>query len=142
MTLKPKLVEGDVVKKLLKYNTTRTDPGVINNTFSYLCKHIVYILRNYADFIFVLLFLFLVLYLRYKYNNNNKKLTGPNEVHVNYIRNKDIVNNQVYNIKDDIVTEDDIDDNILNIIKKEINNLDDDNIEPVSLDTYQNYSSY
>jgi len=51
MTLKPKLVEGDVVKKLLKYNTTRTDPGVINNTFSYLCKHIVYILRNYADFI-------------------------------------------------------------------------------------------
>ena len=75
-------------------------------------------------------------------NKQNKTVSGPNEVHVNYIRNKDIVNDKVYNIKDDVVTEDNVDDNILKVIKNEINKLDDVNMELDAPDTFQNYSAY
>lgn len=142
MNIKPKLIEFDVLKKIIKTNKTTAENSVINNLFSYSCKGIVHVIKNYADFIFVLLFLFFVLYMRYKYNEQNKKVSGPNEIHVNYIRNKDIVNDKVYNIKDNVETDDNIDDNILSIIKKEINKLDDDNIELGAFDEFQNYSSY
>lgn len=142
MNIKPKLIEFDVLKKIIKTNKTTAENSVINNLFSYSCKGIVYVIKNYADFIFVLLFLFFILYMRYRYNKQNKKISGPNEVHVNYIRNKDIVNDKVYNIKDNVETDDNIDDNILSVIKKEINKLDDDNIELGAFDEFQNYSSY
>jgi len=142
MNIKPKLIEMDVLKKIIKTNKSTAENSVVNNLFSYTCKGIVYVIKHYADFIFVLLFLFLVLYLRYKYNKQNKTVSGPNEVHVNYIRNKDIVNDKVYNIKDDVVTEDNVDDNILKVIKNEINKLDDVNMELDAPDTFQNYSAY
>ena len=142
MNIKPKLIELDVLKKIIKTNKTTAENSVINNLFSYSCKGFVYVIKNYADFIFVLLLLCIILYFRYKNKNIKSNLIQPNEIHVNYIRNKDIVNQNIVNINDEIKSDSKLDDNILSNIKKEINKIDQDNLKPVNLGGLQQFSSY
>ncbi len=144
MNTKPKLIDPGFLKKIIKNNKEIAQKSVVNNLFSFSCNGVVHLIKNYSDFIFVILFLFFILYMRYKYNSKYKKnkLLGPSEVHVNYIRNKDIVNDKVYNIKDDIETEDILDDNVLKVIKNEISKIDDDEIELEAHDAFQNFTTF
>jgi len=142
MELKPKLVEHNILKKIIKSNKVKKNDSVITNLFSYTGNCIVNIIKNYADFIFVLLLLCIILYFRYKNKNIKSNLIQPNEIHVNYIRNKDIVNQNIVNINDEIKSDSKLDDNILSNIKKEINKIDQDNLKPVNLGGLQQFSSY
>ena len=144
MSTKPKLIDPGFLKKIIKNNKEFAQKSIVNNLFSYSCNSAVHLIKNYSDFIFVILFLFFILYMRYKYNSKNKnnKLLAPNEVQVNYIRNKDFINDKVYNIKDDIETDNILDDNLLKVIKNEISKLDDNEIELEAHNTSQNFSIY
>ena len=90
----------------------------------------------------MLLLLCIILYFRYKNKNIKSNLIQPNEIHVNYIRNKDIVIQNIVNINDEIKSDSKLDDNILSNIKKEINKIDQDNLKPVNLGGLQQFSSY
>ncbi len=141
MSTKPRLIEMNVLKKVIK-NNKLDDDGVVNNLFKYTGGGLVYIVTNYNDFILVILFLFIVLYFRYKLNKNIKKNSNlaSKEIEINYIRNQDIVNNEIVNINDDIKSDYNLDDNILNHIKKEINNVENESLKPINFGN--EYSSY
>ena len=139
---KPRLVDPDVFKKVIKANKITSNNGVFQNLFSYTCNGLVYVIKNYSDFIFVLLALFVVLYMRYKYNSQNKKVVLKNQVEVNYIRNKDYLDGEIYDINDDIKSEEKLDDNIIGAIKKEINKIENKEMEAMPLNGFQSYSEY
>ena len=141
MSTKPRLIEMNVLKKVIK-NNKLDDEGVVDNLCRYTGGGLVYLVKNYNDFILVILFLFVVLYFRYKLNKKIKKSSNlaSKEVEINYIRNQDIINNEVVNISDDIKSDHNLDDNILNHIKKEINNVENESLKPINFGN--EYSSY
>ena len=141
MSTKPRLIEMNVLKKVIK-NNKLDDEGIVDNLFKYTGGGLVYIVKNYNDFILVILFLFIVLYFRYKLNKSIKKSSNlaSKEVEINYIRNQDVINNEIVNINDDIKSDHNLDDNILNHIKKEINNIENESLKPINFGN--EYSSY
>ncbi len=144
MSTKPRLVELNVLKKIIKINKIDEPNGVINNLFLYTGGGLANIVKNYSDFILVILFLFIILYFRYKFNkNNNKNISNINskEIEINYIRNQDIVNNEIISVNDDIKSNYEVDDNILNKVKKEINTIENGDLQPINFSN-NNYSSY
>lgn len=144
MSTKPRLVELNVLKKIIKNNKTDANDGIISSLFNYTGGGLVNIVKNYSDFILVILFLFIILYFRYKFNkNNNKNISNINskEIEINYIRNQDIVNNEIISINDDIKSNHEVDDNILNKVKKEINTIENGDLQPINFSN-NNYSSY
>ena len=89
----------------------------------------------------MILFLFIVLYFRWKFNKQVKaSKLASNQVQINYIRNQDIVNNEIVSVNDDIKSDNQVDDNILNHIKREINKIDHDGLKPINFSS--EYSSY
>jgi hypothetical protein len=142
MSTKPRLIEMNVLKKVIKNNKIEVEDSVVNSLFKYTGGGLVHIVKNYSDFIFLILFLFIVLYLRYKFNKSTKKSSNlaSKEIEINYIRNQDIVNNQIVSINDDIKSDHQFDDNILNRVKKEINLIENDSLQPINFGT--EYSSY
>ena len=141
MSTKPRLIEMNVLKKVIK-NNKLDDEGVVDNLFKYTGGGLVYLVKNYNDFILVILFLFIVLYFRYKLNKNVKKNSNlaSKEIKINYIRNQDVINNEIVNINDDIKSDHNLDENILNHIKKEINNIENESLKPINFGN--EYSSY
>jgi hypothetical protein len=141
MSTKPRLIEMNVLKKVIK-NNKLDDEGVVDNLFKYTGGGLVYLVKNYNDFILVILFLFIVLYFRYKLNKSIKKSSNlaSKEVEINYIRNQDVINNEIVNINDDIKSDHNLDENILNHIKKEINNIENESLKPINFGN--EYSSY
>ena len=141
MSTKPRLIEMNVLKKVIK-NNKLDDEGVVDNLFKYTGGGLVYLVKNYNDFILVILFLFIVLYFRYKLNKSIKKSSNlaSKEIEINYIRNQDVINNEIVNINDDIKSDHNLDDNILNHIKKEINNIENESLKPINFGN--EYSSY
>ena len=83
---------------------------------------------------FVILFLFIILYLRYKFNKSIKKTSNlaSKEIEINYIRNQDIINNEIVSVNDDIKSDHQFDDNILNKVKQEINIIENDSLQPIN----------
>ena len=67
-----------------------------------------------------------ILYFRYRYTNSikNKKKKNPNYIEVNYHRNIDMVDNEVQNITDNIEQKDELSENVLELVKKQINEYD------------------
>jgi len=142
MSTKPRLIEMNVLKKVIKNNKIAEEDGVVNNLFKYTGGGLVHIVKNYSDFIFVILFLFIILYLRYKFNKSTKKTSNlaSKEIEINYIRNQDIVNNKIVSVNDDIKSDHQFDDNIINKVKQEINMIENDSLQPINFGN--NYSSY
>ena len=142
MSAKPRLIEMNILKKIIKNNKIADDDGVVNNLFKYTGGGLVHIVKNYSDFIVVTLFLFIILYLRYKFNKGTKNTSklASKEIEINYIRNQDIVNNKIISVNDDIKSDDNFDDNLINKVKQEINIIDNDSLQPINFGN--NYSSY
>ena len=142
MSAKPRLIEMNILKKVIKNNKIADEDGVVNNLFKYTGGGVVHIVKNYSDFIVVILFLFIILYLRYKFNKSTKKTSNlaSKEIEINYIRNQDIVNNKIISVNDDIKSDDNFDDNLINKVKHEINLIDNDSLQPINFGN--NYSSY
>lgn len=141
MSTKPRLVELNVLRKVIKHNRSEVQNGVVDNLFKYTGGGLVHIVKNYSDFILVILFLFIVLYFRWKFNKQVKaSKLASNQVQINYIRNQDIVNNEIVSVNDDIKSDNQVDDNILNHIKREINKIDHDGLKPINFSS--EYSSY
>jgi len=142
MSAKPRLIEMNMLKKVIKNNKIADEAGVVNNLFKYTGGCVVHIVKNYSDFIVVILFLFIILYLRYKFNKSTKKTSNlaSKEIEINYIRNQDIVNNKIISVNDDIKSDDNFDDNLINKVKHEINLIDNDSLQPINFGN--NYSSY
>lgn len=132
----------NILKKVIKNNKIADEDGVVNNLFKYTGGGLVHIVKNYSDFIFVILFLFIVLYLRYKFNKGTNKTSNlaSKEIEINYIRNQDIVNNKIISVNDDIKSDDNFDDSLINKVKQEINMIDNDSLQPINFGN--NYSSY
>ena len=71
MNLKPKLIDTNLAKKIIKNNKI-DNYNIFNDIIIYTSNNIIYFIKNYYDFIIVLLLLSSILYFRYKYNKNNE----------------------------------------------------------------------
>ena len=124
---KPKLIDKKLLNKIkINYNkiNLQNEP---NNYLNNSLNKISFFISKYSDFIIVLLILSLILFLRYRFNKNIKNMKKkPNEININYFRNKNIFDNN-YTIEDKIETNDTIDGNIIEKIKNQINNFDENN---------------
>ena len=140
---RPKLIDVNVLEKVLKKNSISKEKDFVTNIFTFLTKNFVYLIVNYYDFILVLIFLFFILFFRYKYNSNLKIFyRKPDDIQINYIRNNDIVDNKIVNTNDKMESSHTLNDDLLKIVKQQINQADDNNLKPMNLDNYQSFSSY
>ena len=127
MNIKPRLIESNILKKVIKSNKIDKDNNIVFKLLKYTGNELINIVKNYSDYILVILFLFIILYIRYKFNKTIKKKNFiKKEIEVNYIRNQDIINNKIVNTNDNINSESKLDDHIINSIKKEINLVEQD----------------
>ena len=74
MNLKPKLIDTNLAKKIIKNNKI-DNYNIFNDIIIYTSNNIIYFIKNYYDFIIVLLLLSSILYFRYKYNKKLKTST-------------------------------------------------------------------
>lgn len=138
MNLKPKLIDINLAKKIIKDNKI-DNYNIFNDIISYSSNNIVYFIKNYYDFIIVLLLLSCILYFRYKYN---KKL-NKNYIQVNYYKNYDYEDDNLVNISKDIQSDVKIDNYIKDKIEDEINNLELRDLEPINInDLSSNFYNY
>lgn len=126
--IRPSLVDPNIFKKLsLKH---AIGGNLVNNFTSNISNKLASIFDSYKNLILILLALAIFLYFLYKFNKGNKK-NKPNTLEVNYIRNVDIVDDEVTSVQDTIENQDKIPKNILNIVKSKISEYDD--LSPVDV---------
>ena len=135
--MKPKLVELSVVNKIIKTNIESKN-DTATNIFKYMGNCMVYYTSNFIDYIILLIFLFLILYYRYKYNKN-LKIKKPDQIHVNYYRHKHIYDDNTETVNDNIETENELNDDMMNVIRNEINKVDTNDLQPLNIN-YDNYT--
>ena len=128
MNLKPKLIDTNLAKKIIKNNKI-DNYNIFNDIVSYTSNNIVYFIKNYYDFILVLLLLSSILYFRYKYN---KKL-NKHYIQVNYYKNYDYEDDKLVNISKDIKSDVKLDDYIKDKIEDKINDLESRDLEPINI---------
>lgn len=129
MNLKPKLIDTNLAKKIIKNNKI-DNYNIFNDIIVYTSNNIIYLIKNYYDFIIVILLLSSILYFRYKYN---KKL-NKNLIQVNYYKNYNYEDDNLINISKDIQSDVKIDDYIIDKIEDEINDIELRDLEPINLD--------
>ena len=138
MNLKPKLIDTNLAKKIIKNNKI-DNYNIFNDIILYTSNNIVFFIKNYYDFILVLLLLSSILYFRYKYN---KKL-NKNYIEVNYYKNYDYEDDNLVNISKDIQSDVKIDDYIKDKIEDEINNIESRDLEPININNLSsNFYNY
>ena len=138
MNLKPKLIDTNLAKKIIKNNKI-DNYNIFNDIIVYTSNNIIYFIKNYYDFIIVLLLLSSILYFRYKYN---KKLS-KNYIQVNYYKNYNYEDDNLINISRDIQSDVKIDDYIKDKIEDEINDIESRDLEPINLDNLSsNFYNY
>ena len=138
MNLKPKLIDTNLAKKIIKNNKI-DNYNIFNDIIIYTSNNIIYFIKNYYDFIIVLLLLSSILYFRYKYN---KKLS-KNYIQVNYYKNYNYEDDNLINISKDIQSDVKIDDYIKDKIEDEINDIESRDLEPINLDNLSsNFYNY
>ena len=138
MNLKPKLIDTNLAKKIIKNNKI-DNYNIFNDIIVYTSNNIIYFIKNYYDFIIVLLLLSSILYFRYKYN---KKLS-KNYIQVNYYKNYNYEDDNLINISKDIQSDVKIDDYIKDKIEDEINDIESRDLEPINLDNLSsNFYNY
>ena len=138
MNLKPKLIDTNLAKKIIKNNKI-DNYNIFNDIIVYTSNNIIYLIKNYYDFMIVILLLSSILYFRYKYN---KKL-NKNLIQVNYYKNYDYEDDNLINISKDIQSDVKIDDYIKDKIEDEINDIELRDLEPINLDNLSsNFYNY
>lgn len=138
MNLKPKLIDTNLAKKIIKNNKI-DNYNIFNDIIVYTSNNIIYFIKNYYDFIIVILLLSSILYFRYKYN---KKLS-KNYIQVNYYKNYNYEDDNLINISRDIQSDVKIDDYIKDKIEDEINDIESRDLEPINLDNLSsNFYNY
>lgn len=138
MNLKPKLIDTNLAKKIIKSNKI-DNYNIFNDIVVYSSNNIIYFIKNYYDFILVLLFLSSILYFRYKYN----KKTNKNYIQVNYYKNYDYEDDKLINISKNIESDIKIDDYIKDRIEDEINDIESRDLEPLNIDNLSsNFYNY
>jgi len=138
MNLKPKLIDTNLAKKIIKNNKI-DNYNVFNDIIVYTSNNIIYFIKNYYDFIIVILLLSSILYFRYKYN---KKL-NKNYIQVNYYKNYDYENDKLVNISNDIQSDIKLDDYIKDKIEDKINDIESRDLEPINIDNLSsNFYNY
>jgi hypothetical protein len=138
MNLKPKLIDTNLAKKIIKNNKI-DNYNIFNDIIVYTSNNIIYFIKNYYDFIIVILLLSSILYFRYKYN---KKLS-KNYIQVNYYKNYNYEDDNLINISKDIQSDVKIDDYIKDKIEDEINDIESRDLEPINLDNLSsNFYNY
>ena len=138
MNLKPKLIDTNLAKKIIKNNKI-DNYNIFNDIIIYTSNNIIYFIKNYYDFIIVILLLSSILYFRYKYN---KKL-NKNFIQVNYYKNYNYEDDNLINISKDIQSDVKIDDYIKDKIEDEINDIESRDLEPINLDNLSsNFYNY
>jgi len=138
MNLKPKLIDTNLAKKIIKNNKI-DNYNIFNDIIIYTSNNIIYFIKNYYDFIIVLLLLSSILYFRYKYN----KTLSKNHIQVNYYKNYNYEDDNLINISKDIQSDVKIDDYIKDKIEDEINDIESRDLEPINLDNLSsNFYNY
>ena len=138
MNLKPKLIDTNLAKKIIKNNKI-DNYNIFNDIIVYTSNNIIYFIKNYYDFIIVILLLSSILYFRYKYN---KKL-NKNYIQVNYYKNYDYEDDKLVNISNDIQSDIKLDDYIKDKIEDKINDIESKDLEPINIDNLSsNFYNY
>ncbi len=138
MNLKPKLIDTNLAKKIIKNNKI-DNYNIFNDIIVYTSNNIIYFIKNYYDFIIVILLLSSILYFRYKYN----KTLSKNFIQVNYYKNYNYEDDNLININKDIESDVKIDDYIKDKIEDEINDIESRDLEPINLDNLSsNFYNY
>jgi len=135
--VKPRLVDANIFRKLS--NKHSIPDGIVKNFTNNITSNIVLFFDAHKNLILILIIIALILYFLYRLNNKNKKIE-PNNIEVNYTREIDIVDDKIVNVKDSIENKDKISNNILNVVKKEINEYDI-NLNPVDVNNLGGLSS-
>lgn len=138
MNLKPKLIDTNLAKKIIKNNKI-DNYNIFNDIIVYTSNNIIYFIKNYYDFIIVILLLSSILYFRYKYN---KKL-NKNYIQVNYYKNYDYEDDKLVNISKDIKSDIKLDSYIKDKIEDKINEIESKDLEPINIDNLSsNFYNY
>ena len=124
--LKPNLIEPQYLKQVYKSNNSK-NYSLVNSICLYSSNSLIYLIISYGDLLIALIILFFILYFRYKYFSNEKNIK-KNEVVVNYIRDQNIIDS-IYEKPDDRIESDEIiDDKLINVIKTEINKVNENEL--------------
>lgn len=138
MNLKPKLIDTNLAKKMIKNNKI-DNYNVFNDIIVYTSNNIIYFIKNYYDFIIVILLLSSILYFRYKYN---KKL-NKNYIQVNYYKNYDYEDDKLVNVSKDIQSDIKLDSYIKDKIEDKINEIETRDLEPININNLSsNFYNY
>lgn len=124
--LKPNLIEPQYLKQVYKSNNSK-NYSLVNSICLYSSNSLIYLIISYGDLLIALIILFFILYFRYKYFSNEKNIK-KNEVVVNYIRDQNITDGKYGKPDDRIESDEIIDDKLINIIKKEINKVNENEL--------------
>ena len=126
--MKPKLIDPNVLEKIVENNIKKTDNAT--KLFNFSTNFIIKLINNHIDFILLFLFLIIVLYLRYKYNIS-QKIKKPDTVEVNYYRNKNINDdNNMITINDNLESEN-LNNDFIKVVKNEINKVDYEDLDSI-----------
>ena len=123
---KPNLIEPQYLRKVFKSNNVE-EYSILDNISCYSSNLFIYFIVNYGDLLIAILILFFILYFRYKYFSNEKNIK-KNEVIVNYIRDQNITDGVHEKPVDRIESDELIDDKLINVIKKEINKVNENEL--------------
>ena len=134
--MKPRLVESNIIDKIVQDNNIQRNDSV-TNCLKYIGDTIVYMVINYIDFILLTISIVLILYYRYRLHSSGKK--KPDEIVVNYYRNKNIYDDNSVTINDNIKSDYDLDDELLKTVQEKVKEVDDE-LQPVNSTMFNDYS--
>ena len=134
--MKPRLVESNIINKIVQDNNIQRNDNITNG-LKYIGDCIVYITINYIDFFLLAISIVLILYYRYRLHTSGK--TKPDEIVVNYYRNKNIYDDNTVTINDNIKSEYDLDDELLKTVQEKVKEVDYE-LQPVNSTMFNDYS--
>ena len=134
--MKPRLVESNIINKIVQDNNIQRNYNITNG-LKYIGDCIVYITINYIDFFLLAISIVLILYYRYRLHSSGKK--KPDEIVVNYYRNKNIYDDNTVTINDNIKSEYDLDDELLKTVQEKVKEVDYE-LQPVNSTMFNDYS--
>tara|TARA_B100000886_G_scaffold79460_1_gene51524 strand:- start:2962 stop:3369 length:408 start_codon:yes stop_codon:yes gene_type:complete len=134
--MKPRLVESNIINKIVQDNNIQRNDNITNG-LKYIGDCIVYITINYIDFFLLAISIVLILYYRYRLHSSGKK--NPDEIVVNYYRNKNIYDDNTVTINDNIKSDYDLDDELLKTVQEKVKEVDYE-LQPVNSTMFNDYS--
>lgn len=134
--MKPKLIDPNVLEKIMENNIKKTDNAT--KLFNFSTNFVIRLINNHIDFILLFLFLIIVLYLRYKYNLS-QKIKKPDVIEVNYYRNKNINDdNNTITINDSVKSQN-LNNDFLKVVKNEVNKIDYEDLDSIHEYNYDEF---